>query len=157
QDAGWAEQVERGQRPVLDSAAPGTGRRGPLRAPAVRPVPARRQAGAVPRGPDTGVVYLRPARAGRPGRADGDLHRDGGALMSPKESVALEVDGRTLTISNPGKVYFSKRGETKLDLVHYYQAVAEPLLGVIRDRPLLLERYPDGASGKSWFQKRVPA
>lgn len=77
--------------------------------------------------------------------------------MSPKESVALEVDGRTLTISNPGKVYFSKRGETKLDLVHYYQAVAEPLLGVIRDRPLLLERYPDGASGKSWFQKRVPA
>lgn len=72
------------------------------------------------------------------------------------ESVDIEVDGRTVTISNPGKVYFTKRGETKLDLVHYYQAVAEPFLNVVGGRPLLLERYPDGASGKSWFQKRVP-
>ncbi|BDU06564.1 non-homologous end-joining DNA ligase [Nocardia cyriacigeorgica] len=72
------------------------------------------------------------------------------------DSIEIEVDGRTLTISNPDKVYFTKRGETKLDLVHYYQAVAGPLLGVIGNRPLLLERYPDGASGKSWFQKRVP-
>ncbi|MEV4234473.1 non-homologous end-joining DNA ligase [Nocardia sp. NPDC049737] len=72
------------------------------------------------------------------------------------ESVDIEVDGRTVTISNPNKVYFTKRGETKLDLVRYYQAVAEPFLQVVRDRPLLLERYPDGASGKSWFQKRVP-
>ncbi|TQM33345.1 non-homologous end-joining DNA ligase [Nocardia bhagyanarayanae] len=71
-------------------------------------------------------------------------------------SVDIEVGGRTVTISNPDKVYFTKRGETKLDLVRYYQAVAEPFLGVVRDRPLLLERYPDGASGKSWFQKRVP-
>ncbi|WP_330231279.1 non-homologous end-joining DNA ligase [Nocardia sp. NBC_00508] len=72
------------------------------------------------------------------------------------ESVDIEVDGRTVTISNPGKVYFTKRGETKLDLVQYYQAIAEPFLNVVGGRPLLLERYPDGASGKSWFQKRVP-
>ncbi|WP_433733825.1 non-homologous end-joining DNA ligase [Nocardia sp. CA-129566] len=72
------------------------------------------------------------------------------------ESIDIEVDGRSVAISNPDKVYFTKRGETKLDLVRYYQAVAEPFLKVVRDRPLLLERYPDGASGKSWFQKRVP-
>ncbi|MBF6468444.1 non-homologous end-joining DNA ligase [Nocardia beijingensis] len=72
------------------------------------------------------------------------------------ESVDIETDGRTVTISNPDKVYFTKRGETKLDLVRYYQAVAEPFLNVVGGRPLLLERYPDGASGKSWFQKRVP-
>ncbi|WP_280232831.1 non-homologous end-joining DNA ligase [Nocardia cyriacigeorgica] len=72
------------------------------------------------------------------------------------DSVDIEVDGRAVTISHPDKVYFTKRGETKLDLARYYQAVAEPLLGVIGQRPLLLERYPDGASGKSWFQKRVP-
>ncbi|MEU1993469.1 non-homologous end-joining DNA ligase [Nocardia gamkensis] len=72
------------------------------------------------------------------------------------ESVDIETDGRTVTISNPGKIYFTKRGETKLDLVRYYQAVAEPFLNVVGGRPLLLERYPDGASGKSWFQKRVP-
>ncbi|MGW6726084.1 non-homologous end-joining DNA ligase [Nocardia sp. NPDC055029] len=71
-------------------------------------------------------------------------------------AVDVEADGRTLSISDPDKVYFSKRGETKLELVRYYQAVAGPLLGVIGGRPLLLERYPDGASGKSWFQKRVP-
>ncbi|GAB2711857.1 DNA polymerase domain-containing protein [Nocardia thraciensis] len=71
-------------------------------------------------------------------------------------AIELDVDGKAVQISNPDKVYFSKRGETKLDLVHYYQAVAEPFLRTARDRPVLLERYPDGASGKSWFQKRVP-
>lgn len=71
-------------------------------------------------------------------------------------AVDIEVAGRTLTISNPDKVYFSRRGETKLDLVHYYLSVAEAFLRVNGGRPLLLERYPDGASGKSWFQKRVP-
>ncbi|MEV4597206.1 non-homologous end-joining DNA ligase [Amycolatopsis sp. NPDC049253] len=70
--------------------------------------------------------------------------------------VALELDGVELTISSPDKVYFPERGETKLDLVRYYQAVAGPLLDRLGGRPLLLERYPDGAGGKSWFQKRVP-
>ncbi|WP_158889177.1 non-homologous end-joining DNA ligase [Amycolatopsis anabasis] len=71
-------------------------------------------------------------------------------------AVTIEVDGIELAVSNPGKVYFPERGETKLDLVRYYQAIAEPLLAALGGRPLLLERYPDGAGGKSWFQKRVP-
>lgn len=71
-------------------------------------------------------------------------------------AIAVEADGREVSISSPDKVYFSKRGETKLDLVRYYQAVAGPLMSTMQDRPLLLERYPDGAGGKSWFQKRVP-
>ncbi|RZQ60575.1 non-homologous end-joining DNA ligase [Amycolatopsis suaedae] len=70
--------------------------------------------------------------------------------------LVLDVDGVEVTVSNPDKVYFPRNGETKLDLVRYYQAVAGPLLGTLRDRPLLLERYPGGAGGKSWFQKRVP-
>ncbi|GGK34809.1 non-homologous end-joining DNA ligase [Nocardia camponoti] len=73
------------------------------------------------------------------------------------EKVEIEVDGHVLPISHPDKIYFTKRGDTKLDLVNYYRAVEEPLLAAIRDRPVLLERYPDGASGKSWFQKRVPS
>ena len=68
--------------------------------------------------------------------------------------MSTEVEG--VTISHPEKVYFTRRGETKLDLVRYYQAVAGPLLATLQGRPLLLERYPDGAGGKSWFQKRVP-
>ncbi|MGY6653982.1 non-homologous end-joining DNA ligase [Amycolatopsis sp. TRM77291] len=72
------------------------------------------------------------------------------------EPVTLDLDGVELTVSNPGKVYFPENGETKLDLVEYYRAVSVPLLAQLGGRPLLLERYPDGAGGKSWFQKRVP-
>ena len=72
------------------------------------------------------------------------------------EVVVLEVDGRDVRVTNPGKVFFSARGETKLDLVEYYRSVAGPLMRAMGGRPVLLERYPDGASGKSFFQKRVP-
>ena len=71
-------------------------------------------------------------------------------------AVTLELDGHTVRISNPDKVFFSATGATKLDLVHYYQAVARPILRAMRGRPVLLERYPDGAGAKSFFQKRVP-
>ncbi|GAB2977169.1 non-homologous end-joining DNA ligase [Saccharothrix stipae] len=66
----------------------------------------------------------------------------------------IEVEG--VPITSPDKVFFSRRGETKLDLARYYAAVAGPLLRTMRDRPLLMERYPEGAGGKSFFQKRVP-
>ncbi len=70
--------------------------------------------------------------------------------------TSIETDGVEVPISSPDKVFFPGTGHTKLDLVRYYQAVAEPLLRTMRGRPLLLERYPEGAGGKSWFQKRVP-
>ena len=77
--------------------------------------------------------------------------------MAPAaEHVEVEVAGRTLAISSPDKVFFRERGETKLDHVHYVTLLAEPLLRAIGGRPILMERYPDGASGKSFFQKRVP-
>jgi DNA ligase D len=70
--------------------------------------------------------------------------------------VMVEAGDREVKITNPDKVMFKTRGETKLDLARYYLAVAEPFLSVMTDRPTLMERYPDGASGKSFFQKRVP-
>ena len=72
------------------------------------------------------------------------------------EEHTLEVDGRELAISSPDKVFFSERGETKLDLVQYYLAVAEPLMNAVRGRPTLMQRFPHGAEGSSFFQKRVP-
>jgi DNA ligase D len=69
---------------------------------------------------------------------------------------ALEVDGRELAISSPDRVFFSERGDTKLDLVRYYLAVAEPLMNAVRGRPTLMQRFPHGAEGSSFFQKRVP-
>lgn len=68
----------------------------------------------------------------------------------------MELAGREVSISSPNKVFFSKRGETKLDLVRYYLAIEEPLMRAMGGRPTLLQRFPDGASGKSFFQKRVP-
>jgi len=68
----------------------------------------------------------------------------------------LEVAGRRMTVTSPDKVIFSERGETKLDLVRYYLAVAEPLLRVAGGRPTLMQRFPHGAEGSSFFQKRVP-
>ncbi len=59
-------------------------------------------------------------------------------------------------ITSPEKVYFAERGETKGDLAEHYQRVAEPLMRAVGGRPVLLQRFPDGASGPSFFQKRVP-
>jgi DNA ligase D len=72
------------------------------------------------------------------------------------EAIQREISGRDLKISNPDKIFFSKQGQTKLDLIDYYEAVAEPLMATMGGRPTLMQRFPDGASGKSFFQKRVP-
>lgn len=72
------------------------------------------------------------------------------------ETTVIDVGGTEVRVTHPEKVFFSTRGETKLDLVRYYLAVAEPLLETIQDRPVLLQRFPEGAGGKSFFQKRVP-
>ncbi|MDP1792980.1 MAG: non-homologous end-joining DNA ligase [Acidimicrobiales bacterium] len=61
-----------------------------------------------------------------------------------------------VTITSPDKVMFLERNETKADLADYYRAVQDPLLKAIGGRPLLLQRYPNGAHGQSFFQKRVP-
>ena len=74
-----------------------------------------------------------------------------------RESAEIEVDGRTVTISNPSKVYFSARGETKLDLVEYYLSIGDGALRGVRERPTVLKRYRDGAEGEFFYQKRVPA
>ena len=73
------------------------------------------------------------------------------------EPVLVQAGGREVRVTNPHKVFFEARGETKLDLVRYYQRIEGPLLRAIGGRPLLLERYPNGATGKSFFQKRIPA
>ena len=75
--------------------------------------------------------------------------------MASDERI-VEVDGREVRITSPGKVFFPERGETKLDLVDHYLRVAEPLMRTMGGRPVLLQRFPEGAGGPSFFQKRVP-
>jgi DNA ligase D len=77
----------------------------------------------------------------------------------PKEATPahiVDVDGVEVRVTSPDKVFFSERGETKLDLVEHYLRVGEPLLRAMGGRPVLLQRFPNGAEGSSFFQKRVP-
>jgi len=74
----------------------------------------------------------------------------------PTKKLPLEVAGRTVTISNPDKVYFPEAGYTKLDLVEYYLAVADGALRGAGGRPMALKRFVDGAAAEFFFQKRAP-
>ncbi|MDQ1396831.1 MAG: hypothetical protein QOG64_2090, partial [Acidimicrobiaceae bacterium] len=73
-----------------------------------------------------------------------------------EDGVVVEASGHELVITHPEKVFFEERGDTKLDLVRYYQSVEGPLLSAMGGRPVLLQRFPNGAGGSSFFQKRVP-
>ena len=71
-------------------------------------------------------------------------------------AMEVEVGGRTVRVSNPDKVYFPEPGYTKLDMVTYYLTVGDGITRALRNRPTTLERYPDGVTGESFFQKRAP-
>jgi DNA ligase D len=72
------------------------------------------------------------------------------------DEQTIEIAGRPITLTSPDKVFFPERGDTKLDLLEYYLAVAEPFLRTSGGRPTLMQRFPHGADGNSFFQKRVP-
>ncbi|CAN5560278.1 DNA polymerase domain-containing protein [soil metagenome] len=74
-----------------------------------------------------------------------------------RQLEVLEVAGREVSVSNPGKVYFPEVGHTKRDLVVYYLAVADGALRGVDGRPMALKRFVDGAAGDFFFQKRAPA
>src|SRR5439155_24897776 len=73
-----------------------------------------------------------------------------------RDVVDVEVAGRVVSISSPEKVMFPEHGQTKRDVVDYYRAVEGELMGAIRGRPVLMQRFPNGVGGSSFFQKRVP-
>jgi bifunctional non-homologous end joining protein LigD len=69
------------------------------------------------------------------------------------ETVTIELDGKRLRFSNLNKVYFPEPGVTKRNLLAYYYRMAEFILPFLRDRALVLRRYPDGIKGQAFFQK----
>jgi bifunctional non-homologous end joining protein LigD len=78
--------------------------------------------------------------------------------MTPSKTPAeiLDINGAEVRISSPDKVVFPEPGLTKLDLVHYYLAVAEGALRGAGGRPMVLKRFPKGIDAEPFFQKRVP-
>jgi DNA ligase D len=77
--------------------------------------------------------------------------------MTKAEPVELTVGERTVRISSPDRVYFSTRGETKLDLANYYLSVGDGIVRALRERPCMLHRFPSGVDGDKVHQKRVPS
>src|SRR5437899_8100441 len=69
------------------------------------------------------------------------------------ETVTIEIDGKRLRFSNLNKVYFPESGYTKRNLLAYYYRIADLILPFLRERPLVLRRYPDGIKGQAFFQK----
>ena len=79
-------------------------------------------------------------------------------MAKPDTAEVLSIDGHDVRVSNPDKLYFSKQIKvTKLELVRYYLAVAPGALAGIRDRPIVLKRFVDGAEGEAFYQKRAPS
>src|ERR1700761_840170 len=76
--------------------------------------------------------------------------------MATAEAVEIDVEGFPVRISNPGRVYFSARGETKLDLVKYYLSVGDGIVRALRERACMLHRFPKGTDEKKVHQKRIP-
>jgi DNA ligase D-like protein (predicted polymerase) len=75
----------------------------------------------------------------------------------PAKSTTVEIGGIEVTITNPDKVFFPRLGLTKLDLVRYYESVAEGALRGVMRRPMVLKRFVNGADAEPFFQKRAPA
>jgi bifunctional non-homologous end joining protein LigD len=79
-------------------------------------------------------------------------------MKKAEDAELLEVEGREVRVTHPQKLYFSKQTQlSKLDLVRYYLSVAPGALAGIRDRPIVLKRFVNGADGEAFYQKRAPS
>ncbi len=78
-------------------------------------------------------------------------------MKNDDAAEVLSIEGRDVQVTHPDKPYFSKQIKlTKLDLIRYYLSVAPGALAGIRDRPIVLKRFVDGAEGEAFYQKRAP-
>src|SRR5690242_33730 len=109
------------------------------------------------------VAWPRPQRPPRSRRSSSrgcsrrtTSHDERGMTKDDAEAILVDVSGRQVRVTHPDKIYFKERNETKLDLIRYYQAVEEPLLRTMQNRPVMLQRFPSGASGGNFYQKRIP-
>jgi DNA ligase D-like protein (predicted polymerase) len=77
-------------------------------------------------------------------------------VAKEEASEVLSIEGRAVGVTHPDKLYFSAQAISKLDLVRYYLSIAPGALAGIRDRPLVLKRFVNGADAPAFYQKRAP-
>src|SRR5206468_568397 len=90
------------------------------------------------------------------GAEAGEAAADAAPARRGAAPVARAAVPREVRLSNLRKVFWPDEGYTKGDLIGYYDAIAPYMLPYLRDRPIVLTRYPDGIKGKSFFQKDAP-
>src|SRR5207247_11150807 len=103
--------------------------------------------------PASAPAITAPALAGRVLKAKETIEEE--LFHWRAENINVEIDGRQLQFTNLNKVYFPESGYTKRDLLAYYYRMAERVLPFLQDRPLVLRRYPNGITQKSFFQKEA--
>ncbi|HST56188.1 MAG TPA: DNA ligase D [Solirubrobacteraceae bacterium] len=106
-------------------------------------------------GPSTEAA-ARSTEFGAPSTAAGESQRPYRVVHETKRHAEIEVQGRTLRLSNRSKVLYPQTGFTKGELIDYYAAVAPVLLPHLADHPLTLKRYPDGVDAPYFYEKRCP-
>src|SRR5205085_10853446 len=115
--------------------------------------PGRRRRGRLRR-VDAGRTAA-PSRLARP--AAGQVGGSGGSrVVSPDNKVTVQVDGRTLSLSNLDKVLYPEVGFTKGEVLDYYTRIAPVLLPHLANRALTFKRYPDGVDAQFFFAKNAP-
>ena len=77
--------------------------------------------------------------------------------MPAADKIAVQVDGRDLSLTNLAKVLYPADGFSKAEVLDYYQRISAVLLPHVVGRPMTLKRYPDGVDGQSFFAKHAPA
>src|SRR5262245_47532533 len=73
------------------------------------------------------------------------------------EKAELQVDGKTLHLSNLSKLMYPEAGFTKGHMIDFYIRISAALLPHLKDRPITLKRYPDGVTGEHFYEKRAPS
>src|SRR6476659_1882726 len=93
-------------------------------------------------------------------KRSGMRHTVACGTVATKAAELITVPGpdgpREVRLTSPDKVYFPEPGITKREVVEYYRAVVDALLGVLRERPTNLKRDPDGVTGEPFYSKRLP-
>jgi bifunctional non-homologous end joining protein LigD len=106
--------------------------------------------------PHLDCIYQGPQSGDGAAPADASsLAQPGGAIAQAAASVEPDHHER-VAVTNPEKVFWPAQGYTKGDLVEYYQSIARWMLPYLKDRPVMLTRWPDGIEGKSFYQKDAP-
>jgi bifunctional non-homologous end joining protein LigD len=90
-------------------------------------------------------------------KARSSARRTPSLIPAGVRDAVVETDGHDVSLTNLEKVFWPKLGITKGDLLRYYASVASVLLPHLRDRAMVMKRYPNGAAGKCFFMKRAPS